>query len=233
LYTTIITAALGWSRLGKKDFARHVLVLERWVPRDLPTLLIKMSPWTKDEVKDIYNYMNREQTGHEERMPRASKPSERIYAKKIYRVSFRASVNHIHGMNVLLGLHGQEGLDYDVRLRLFDANGELVGLDTVNGDKIKDNSIIDFQFPEINNCKNKLYYFELSSDNQDVNKGFSVWLNEKGKPAMQTIPRPPKPAYNIVFNPLDLDNNMILARFLEQNPSRLSLRPKQITVWTL
>ena len=225
----IITAALGWKRLGRKDFARHVLVLERWVPDNLPTVLIKMNPWTKNEVDEIYNYINRERIRHLKEMPKATRPSERIYAKRKYRARFRPLVNSLQGISLLIGTYLQDGLDYDVRLSLFDTDGKLIGVDTISGDKIKDNSTIDFQFPRINNCKNKLYYIELSSDNQKFNKGFSVWLTRESKPVMQTIPRPPIPAYNIAFNPLDLDNNRIPARFLEQPfPTELATKTDYI-----
>jgi hypothetical protein len=40
--------------LGRSDFQRHVLVFERQNKKDtLPTMLIKMSPWTKAEVADV------------------------------------------------------------------------------------------------------------------------------------------------------------------------------------
>ena len=212
----IITAASGWNRLGEKDFARHVLVLERWVPDNLPTVLIKMSPWGKDEVADVYRYMNRERSGHLLGMPTPSKPSKKVHAKNAYTTSFTPLVDRLRGISVLVGTYYQDGLDYDVTLRLFDADSKLVASNTVSGEKIKDNKNIDFQFPEINSCKDKLYYIELSSDNHKVKKGFSVWLTKGEKPVMQTVPKPPKPTYNIVFNPLDLDNNLIPARFLRQ-----------------
>lgn len=225
----LITAALGWHRLGRKDFARHGLVLERDIPDNLPTVLIKMNPWTKNEVDEIYNYINRERIRHLKEMPKATRPSERIYAKRNYRARFRPLVNSLQGISLLIGTYLQDGLDYDVRLSLFDTDGKLIGVDTISGDKIKDNSTIDFQFPRINNCKNKLYYIELSSDNQKFNKGFSVWLTRESKPVMQTIPRPPIPAYNIAFNPLDLDNNRIPARFLEQPfPTELATKTDYI-----
>ena len=212
----IITAALGWERLGRKDFARHVLVLERFIPDNLPTVLIKMSPWTNNEVEKIYNYVNREPNKYLQEMPKASRPSEKIYARRKFRERFTCSVNNLKGISVLIGTHSQEILDYDIKLRLFDMFGNLVGLGKISGDKVKDNSIIDFRFPRIDNCKNRIYEIELSSDNQKRKKGFSVWLTRKSKPVMQTIPRPPKPTYAIAFNPLDLESNIIPARFLEQ-----------------
>ena len=50
----ITTAALAWKQSGRSDFQRHVLVFERQNTTDnLPTMLIKMSPWTEAEVADV------------------------------------------------------------------------------------------------------------------------------------------------------------------------------------
>jgi spermidine synthase len=54
----VATAALGWKRLGKTDFRRHVVVFE--VPNaqdNLPTFLVKMSPWTAEEVEKLKAFM--------------------------------------------------------------------------------------------------------------------------------------------------------------------------------
>ena len=64
----ITTAALAWKRLGRSDFQRHVLVFEQQHTDDpLPTLLIKMSPWTEAEVADIEHFLgvcDRSDPGH-------------------------------------------------------------------------------------------------------------------------------------------------------------------------
>ena len=53
----ITTAALAWRQMGRTDFERHVLVLERPdEPEYLPTLLIKMQPWTPAEVADLRHF---------------------------------------------------------------------------------------------------------------------------------------------------------------------------------
>ena len=48
----VTTAALGWARLGRTDFQQHVVVVMRYpIERDtLPTVLIKMTPWTEPEI---------------------------------------------------------------------------------------------------------------------------------------------------------------------------------------
>lgn len=54
----IITAAAAWRALGRDRFRSHVVVIEQAHqdlrhPDYLPTLLIKMSPWTPDEISDL------------------------------------------------------------------------------------------------------------------------------------------------------------------------------------
>jgi hypothetical protein len=46
----IVTAALAWKNLGNNDFRQHVVLCEGGT---LPTLLVKMSSWTRDEIKII------------------------------------------------------------------------------------------------------------------------------------------------------------------------------------
>jgi spermidine synthase len=53
----VTTAALAWKQMGRTDFQRHVVVLGMDTPRDtLPTLLVKMQPWTKAEVDDLWSF---------------------------------------------------------------------------------------------------------------------------------------------------------------------------------
>lgn len=47
----VVTAAKAWAELGRTDFRKHVFVSDlHGVQNDLPTMMIKMSPWTKDET---------------------------------------------------------------------------------------------------------------------------------------------------------------------------------------
>ena len=56
----VTTAALGWAQLGRSDFQRHVVVVMRH-PLELdtlPTVLIKMTPWTASDMerlRDLYS----------------------------------------------------------------------------------------------------------------------------------------------------------------------------------
>ncbi len=54
----ITTAALAWKQMGRDNFREHVLVFEVQGYQDnLPTLLIKMSPWTEEEILEARQYM--------------------------------------------------------------------------------------------------------------------------------------------------------------------------------
>ena len=71
IYPRIVTtAALGWARLGRTDFRRHVVVVMRYpIEIDtLPTVLVKMTPWTETEMRrlrDLYS-LNPGQEAHYE-----------------------------------------------------------------------------------------------------------------------------------------------------------------------
>jgi hypothetical protein len=54
----VTTAALAWKQMGRKDFKKHVVVCEvaAHMQDNLPTLLIKMSPWTQTELDLIDNF---------------------------------------------------------------------------------------------------------------------------------------------------------------------------------
>lgn len=50
----ITTAAKAWKEMGRTDFRKHVLVFSVKNVRDnLPTLLIRMTPWTEAEVAEL------------------------------------------------------------------------------------------------------------------------------------------------------------------------------------
>jgi hypothetical protein len=53
----ITTAALAWREMGRTEFQRHVVVLGNDTPLDtLPTFLVKMQPWTKNEVDELWAF---------------------------------------------------------------------------------------------------------------------------------------------------------------------------------
>ncbi|HEY3356615.1 MAG TPA: hypothetical protein VGQ83_25415 [Polyangia bacterium] len=53
----VATAAAAWRRLGRADFARHVLVFERPGVDVNPTILIKLSPWRPAEVDEARTFL--------------------------------------------------------------------------------------------------------------------------------------------------------------------------------
>ncbi len=47
----VVTAARAWKEMGREDFLKHVIVWEAAGARDdLPAFLIKMTPWTQEEL---------------------------------------------------------------------------------------------------------------------------------------------------------------------------------------
>ena len=54
----VLTAARAWKEMGLDNFEKHVLLYyaNRWY--NLPTLLIKMQPWTQAEVEKVHALMN-------------------------------------------------------------------------------------------------------------------------------------------------------------------------------
>ncbi len=53
----VLTAARAWKESGRTDFEKYVLVyyVNKWF--NLPTLLIKMQPWTQEEVDRVHELM--------------------------------------------------------------------------------------------------------------------------------------------------------------------------------
>ncbi len=49
----ITTAALAWAQMGRTNFQQHVVVFEREGEDTLPTFLIKMQPWTEEEMNQL------------------------------------------------------------------------------------------------------------------------------------------------------------------------------------
>ena len=58
----VATAARAWAELGRTDFRKHVFVAEvPGVRDDLPTFLVKMSPWNQDEMAAIGGFLGTSQ----------------------------------------------------------------------------------------------------------------------------------------------------------------------------
>jgi len=56
----VATAARAWAELGRKDFRKHAFVADvPGVRDDLPTFLVKMSPWTEEEMVAIGGFLGK------------------------------------------------------------------------------------------------------------------------------------------------------------------------------
>jgi spermidine synthase len=54
----VTTAALAWKQMGRENFRKHVVVFHRNKPADtLPTMMIKMSPWTEAEINALKPFL--------------------------------------------------------------------------------------------------------------------------------------------------------------------------------
>lgn len=56
----ITTAALAWSQTGRGEFEKHVVVYENNQDVTLPTVLIKMQPWTVNELERVKQFFEAE-----------------------------------------------------------------------------------------------------------------------------------------------------------------------------
>jgi spermidine synthase len=70
----ISTAALAWKRMGRTDFARHVLVYTMPSQPTLPTMLIKMQPWTAAEINELNSFLIQTDGDPKNRMTVAENP---------------------------------------------------------------------------------------------------------------------------------------------------------------
>jgi len=70
----ITTAALAWKRMGRTDFQRHVVVYTMPSQPTLPTLLIKMQPWTAAEIDDLNSFLVRPDADPKDRMTLVENP---------------------------------------------------------------------------------------------------------------------------------------------------------------
>jgi len=63
----VVTAALAWQRLGRTDFRRHVLLCSSSFRGrdDQPMFLVKMSPWTAEEVSRVKGFVEPRLKCHE------------------------------------------------------------------------------------------------------------------------------------------------------------------------
>jgi spermidine synthase len=70
----ITTAALAWKRMGRTDFAKHVAVFFTPSQLTLPTLLIKMKPWTPEEIDTLVAFLGSTKLPEDQRLSLVENP---------------------------------------------------------------------------------------------------------------------------------------------------------------
>jgi len=91
----ITTAALAWKNMGRTDFAQHVLVFQSPTELTLPTLLIKMTPWTPAEVQELSTFLAPPEALPQNRLQMVEDPldpSKRFLSADFYSGSFPDSL---------------------------------------------------------------------------------------------------------------------------------------------
>lgn len=77
----VTTAAKAWKDLGRTDFRKHVLVFSvKNVRENLPTLLIRMTPWKESEVAELRSWF----WGHTELVEDPFKPENSMLSDEFY-----------------------------------------------------------------------------------------------------------------------------------------------------
>jgi spermidine synthase len=58
LYPRLVTAgAAAWKQLGRQDFQKHVVVIELGEVDWMPTVLVKNTPWTEQQVNELKDFL--------------------------------------------------------------------------------------------------------------------------------------------------------------------------------
>jgi predicted membrane-bound spermidine synthase len=53
----VTTAALAWKQMGRTDFQKHVVVFEAAAVDFLPIFMVKMQPWTAQELQQVVTFL--------------------------------------------------------------------------------------------------------------------------------------------------------------------------------
>jgi predicted membrane-bound spermidine synthase len=91
----VTTAALAWQRMGRTDFQKHVVVFEAGDVDFLPIFMVKMQPWTAEELHEITTFLatypNRFHVDYR-LVENPLRPEESFLAPDFYRGSFPAEL---------------------------------------------------------------------------------------------------------------------------------------------
>ncbi len=222
LFPRMLTAAAeAWRRTGREKFSRHVLVLERWHPDTLPTVLIKMQPWTQAEIDDVYQYMNREPLGPP--LLEAYKPSPRIYAGHPFESRLYPNQDVLSTVAIKFGTYHQAGLDHDIELEL-SRGDQVLFKARIPGAEVQDNQVYTLRLdPPLRGIKHEAIDVALRTQNRSPDKAFSVWLKANGDPLISFRGQPV--SFVIAFHPLDPAQRLLPAEFLDGPfPQRLAAK---------
>ena len=96
----VTTAALAWQRMGRTDFQKHVVVFEAGDVDFLPIFIVKMQPWTAEELHEITTFLatypNRFHVDYR-LVENPLRPEESFLAPDFYKGSFPAELmEHIN-----------------------------------------------------------------------------------------------------------------------------------------
>ena len=204
----LTTAAQAWHQSGRTEFWKHVLVIEPRVADTLPSLLLKMQPWTQSEVDTVINYVNRKKS-FEAIRPKRNNPSERITTGNPYETELTAEGTFITAVQFAVGTYMQNGLEYDIQVEVFDDNRQLIRQVVIPGRLIADNSVATASFDVLTQTQGKKYFVKISAPGATAKNGFSIWQSKQGKASMNFAPGVVVPTNFIAFNPLDYSENIV------------------------
>jgi len=211
----LTTAAQAWNSQGRGEFWKHALVIRPRIADTLPTLLIKMQPWTAQEVTTILDYTNRRKSFAPRNPGTRSKPGDRIYGDKVFDAELVAYGDFIDGVQFIVGTYFQNGLDYDIQFKLLDDQNKLLYQGRIPGARVSDNQTVGHRFPSISGTSGKQFKIALSAPDATEATGFSVWQTKEGNPVINFLPGEEVPSNFIVFNPLEYADNLVPNTFLE------------------
>lgn len=210
----LTTAAQAWEESGRSDFWRHALVIESFVADTLPTLLIKMRPWTQNEVDTVLSYSNRQKVNEFNR-PAPSRPSPRVHAGYTLETELVAYAPEVQAVQMVIGTHHQPQLDYDITVEVLDDTGQVLRTATIDGDTVRDNSVSGAVFRPLETDAGKKFTVRVSAPGAIRSNGFSIWISDDGEPSMNFFPGEKASNAVLTFDPVNTAGNLVPNEFLQ------------------
>jgi len=204
----LTTAAQAWNKSGRSKFWKHALVVEPRIPDTLPTFMIKMQPWTSQEIETILSYINR-QKSHEIDRPISKSPSHRIYGNNVFETSVVSRGPRIEGIQILVGTYGQNGLGYDVTVELLDSGRRLLRRGVIKGKRITDNNLMTLEFSEISDVLGQEFIIRVSATQAIESNSFSVWMSADQRASLNFVPGIVVSSHLVGFHPIDYSKNVV------------------------